>query len=140
MAIEIAFVPLMVAVVPLKVCVPDNAVKVPSFWRFPPKIVLLAIPVSFQLPPASMRTLPVKVFSPVVARVSVPSTVVVPGTVKVPPVINVFPVPILRELIAVPMVNEDAVVTVAVPFRVRLFPIVEVALRVVDPALPKVRL
>ena len=79
-----------------------------------------------------------KVFIPVVARFSVPSTVVVPGTVKVPPVINVFPVPIER----LPVVNVSAapVVTIADPFRVRLLLTVVVAFRVVDPEPEKVRL
>ena len=84
LAMEIAFTPLNVFVaVPVKVCVPVLAVKVPSFCKFPPQ-VMAAAAVSLQVPPLLIVTLPVKVCVAAVALLcsNVPLTVVTPLTVK----------------------------------------------------------
>src|SRR5262245_39667939 len=81
--IEIAFAPLKVFVLPVNVCVPVLAVKVPSFCKLLAKEKVPAA-VSFQVPPLLIVTLPVWVCVPVVLLcVSVPLTEVVPVTVRV---------------------------------------------------------
>jgi len=105
-----------------------------------PAIVNGAAPVSFQVAPEFRIISPVKVLVPVLASVKVPATVVVPVTVSVQvfvaPVAKVVPEPTER---FPPMVMAAAVVTEAVPLRVRFVTVVP-ALSVFAPEPERVRL
>jgi hypothetical protein len=81
--IEVVVVPLIILVAPENVCVPVEAVKeLPLLVKFALKAYAEAA-VSFQTPPESMVTSPLKVFVDVPPIFHVPATVTVPATMIV---------------------------------------------------------
>lgn len=120
-------VPLKVFNVPLKVCVPLFAVRLPLVVKFPAKVTVAAA-ASYHDAPELMITFPVNALVPVADEIVnvplvPPPTVVIPVTVNANPAASkVVPSPIFK---SPPIVRPTTVAVDAVPLKVRV-PVIDV--------------
>ena len=136
-------VPTSVWALVLNVCTPVPAVKVPLLVMPPWKVTASFAEELFQVPPLFTVTMPVKVLVPVaeeMAKVPVvpPPITVVPVTVRLyPAAVKVVPSPTMR---LPPMASAATVVTLAVPLKLKLPPIVMPFCNVLTPLPERMRL